>query len=152
MAQDIEAVKLFIEHHAAQVSTITTVSSAGAGVIILTLARMIGIRDDMDLSRFRKPLLLLIPFLLFVVSVILGYLMSSAVTAYFAEVAIGHEFGHTDKVIKDPSAYFLREYLDTLGSMGGWQLYLSMLGIVSVASWFVWNAAGHINKNGGGSE
>lgn len=121
-----------------QIDVITTLSSGGAGVIILTWARILGIFDDADFSSFKKPALLTAPAICLIVAVIIGYLAGAQTTGYYTEIASGVN-STTGKGITDASAYYFTSYDAPFYWMMAVQLYSSVLGILLLAGWFAWN-------------
>lgn len=121
-----------------QIDVITTLSSGGAGVIILTWARILGIFDDADFSNFKKPELLTAPAICLIVAVIIGYLAGAQTTGYYTEIASGLN-STTGKDITDASAYYFASYDAPFFWMMAVQFYSSVLGILLLAGWFAWN-------------
>lgn len=130
-----------------QIDVITTLSSGGAGVIILTWARILGIFDDADFSSFKKPALLTVPAICLIIAVIIGYLAGSQTTGYYTEIASGVN-STTGRAITDASTYYFASYDAPFYWMMSVQFYSSILGILLLSGWFTWN----ISSNNRGSQ
>ena len=121
-----------------QIDVITTLSSGGLGLIILTWARILGIFDDADFSSFKKPAFLIIPATGLLVAVIIGYFAGAQTTGYFTEIANGINSSTGGKITSARSYYF-DGYDTKFHWMMLFQLCTSIAGIVLLASWFAWN-------------
>jgi hypothetical protein len=121
-----------------QIDVITTLSSGGLGVIILSWGRILGILDDADFSAFKKPALLIIPAVCLLLAVIIGYFAGAQTTGYYTEIASGVD-SSTGSKITDASAYYFASYDTSFHWMMFTQLISSILGIVLLAGWFAWN-------------
>lgn len=121
-----------------QIDVITTLSSGGTGLIIFTWARILGIFDDANFSGFKRPFFLLLPAILFIFSIIVGYLSGAQTTGYYIEIANGVN-ASTGTKIDDARAYFFSDYNVPFHWMMALQLYSSVLGIISLSGWFAWN-------------
>ena len=128
-----------------QSDIITAISGAGVGVVLMTLARVHGMVSDIDLTRFQKPELLLVPWTLFFVSFVLGYGSSSLITGYFAEItAQFNTSGSTD--IMDAHAHFMCDYFSLLQWLGSVQLICNVLAVLGLSIWFAVNFQVHWTK------
>lgn len=121
-----------------QIDVITTLSSGGLGLIILTWARILGIFDDADFSSFRKPAFLIVPATGLLVAVIIGYFAGAQTTGYFTEIANGINSSTGYKITDAPFHYF-DDYDTKFHWMMLFQLCASIVGIVLLAGWFAWN-------------
>lgn len=137
VAESPQSILTLLDSIRTQIDVITTLSSGGLGVIILTWARILGIMDDADLSSFRRPGLLVLPALALLCAVILGYLAGAQTTGYFTEIANGVTAeGAKIECAKD---HYFDDYDNKFYRMMQIQLYASVLGIVFIAAWFAWN-------------
>lgn len=127
----LEAIRL-------QVDVVTTLSSGGVAAIIVTWARILGIVDDANLSGFRRPILLVVPMISFVVAVIAGYLISSLTTGYHLEISNGLD-ASTGKIIESAKVHFFSNYEEKFHKMMSLQLYISISGIAMLVTWYGWN-------------
>ena len=115
---------------------VTNLSTAGIAAVILTWARILGVYKDADFSSFRRPLLLIVPLASFLTAVICGYALNSALTGFFHEVTLGMS---TQGIkMSDPTVYYKCEF-GIFNLFGGLQLLASVIGIVTLSGWFLWN-------------
>ncbi len=124
-----------------QTDVVTTLSSGGAGVVIVTWARLLGIFDDANLTNFRCPFFLIFPLALFIVAIIDGYYIGSQITGYYLEVANGKN-ASTGMDITDARQHFLCDYRPVFYWTMLIQLCVSAVGIITLAIWYGWNAYG----------
>ena len=117
---------------------ITTISGVAIGFVLLTWVRVRGLASDVNLTGFRQPNVLILPLLLFLGAFILGYILSSALTGYFAEIVSGVNFSNDCK-ITDPKQHFLDDYYDFLDLLGKTQFWFSIIGMLVLSLWFILN-------------
>ncbi|MDX8353963.1 hypothetical protein [Cognatiyoonia sp. IB215182] len=110
-----------------QIDVITTLSSGGLGAVILTWGRILGILDDADLSSFKRPGLLILPALLLLCAIVLGYLTGAQTTGYLTEVAQGSSASGT--AITDAKEHYFFDYRNKFDKMMQVQFYASITGI-----------------------
>jgi hypothetical protein len=130
-----------------QIDVITTLSSGGLGVIILSWGRILGIIDDADFSAFKKPALLIIPAICLLLAVIIGYFAGAQTTGYYTEIASGVDSSTCKTIngeiecqkISNATDYYFGSYDTSFHWMMFTQLITSILGIVLLAGWFAWN-------------
>ena len=120
-----------------QAETSMSLSIAGLGAILFSWSRMYQVIENKDLNGFRAPAVLLLPFSLFIVSIVFHYVLLSGVTGFRWELQMGHAQKLTP--ITDAVAHFRNEYASKIYYISAFQLLSSLLGIVSLALWFVWN-------------
>lgn len=130
-----------------QIDIITTLSSGGLGVIILTWGRLFGILDDANLSSFKRPGFLVIPASALLCAVILGYLAGGQTTGYLTEIA--QTKSASGDAIVDAKSHYFSDYRASFDNMMTIQFVTSLTGIILVATWFAWNVlANKRMKNG----
>lgn len=134
---NFDLVKEFFGALRIQVDTINSMSAFGAGGVLAIWASKLRISDSLAVDGFRWAELLLLPFLLFIVAIILGYLMSALVAGYHFEILTGKAFGKVITV--GPKTHFVIEYQTKFKVMSAVQLGLSLLGIIGLALWFAAN-------------
>ena len=136
-----------INHIQSQGDIVTSISVAGMGFVLLTWSRVRGMAEDIDLTQFRKPNWLLLPLSFFFVAFVLGYLVSSLLTGYFAEIVSKLNFS-CDCEITDAQQHFEDYYYDLLQTISGIQLFSGGVGALSLSIWFVVNLFDRSKKGG----
>lgn len=120
-----------------QAETSMSLSLAGLGAILFSWSRMYQVVESKDLSGFSFPTALIFPFILFIISLVCQYVLVSGVTGFRWELILGH----AQKLIPiaDPVAHFRDEYARKIYYVAAIQLISSLMGILSLAIWFLWN-------------
>lgn len=138
-----DAVEKLIDAIRVQTDLMTTVSSGGIALVLLTFARVLRMQSDVDLSNFRRPSILVIPLALFTVAVGFGYMITGSITGYFADIfkqmdgdVSKRMDGDTPTAITDASQHFDTAYFDQIYNMAQGQLISTVLAIVVVVSWY----------------
>ena len=121
-----------------QSDIVTSISGAGVGFILFTLARVLGLASDINLTGFRRPKLLAVPLALFLIAFVLGYVLSASLSGYFAEV-VSRVDSSSGMPITDARQHFNCQYFVWLQAIGGVQLLCNVLGILALSGWFVVN-------------
>ena len=134
-----QSVSALIQAIQTQTRMITTISSGGAGLIILTWFRVLGLKEDIDLRSFKWPLVLILPLCLFVICLIISYIISAAISGYYAELLIGKSSSCGDcPPINDAAAHFIEDYF-VLQSIGAVQLLSGIIGLLILTGWYILN-------------
>ena len=121
-----------------QADVVSALSAGGIGFVLLTWLRVHGMSTDINLTAFRRPILLIFPLILFLAAYIAGYVLSLMTAGYFAEVATAYSTSNATS-IANAKQHFIDDYFDLLQCIGFLQLGGSVLGVVSLATWFVFN-------------
>ena len=121
-----------------QADIVSAISGAGMGFVLLTWLRTHGMSMDINLTGFRRPELLVVPLGLFLGAYLFGYVQSSLMSGYFAEIASGYNTSAAHNIF-DAREHFLEHYFKLLQLLGGCQLFLSVIGIIALAVWFLVN-------------
>lgn len=135
---DSQSVLTLLSAIRTQTDVITTWSSGGLGVVILTWGRILGILPDANLSGFRIPVFLVFPSMLLLLSVILGYFIGAQITGYLTEIALGKD-SSSGEVIRNFRTYYFASYEPKFHWMMFIQLCFSVIGITAMSGWFAWN-------------
>ncbi len=134
----LEEIGKFLDAFRLQSDLATGLATAGFGAIIFTWLRIYGVVAGKELSNFRQPLWLIVPAILFLVSLAMSYLISGTITGYYFELADGAN-QQTHKAIADPVEHFRSQYAPTMQPLGFIQLASSVLGVLVVAGWYMAN-------------
>ena len=139
MGETIEQFKPFLDASGIQTKMITDVCVAGVAAVIFTLLRNYRVlTDHAQLARFTLPLLLFIPLLGFVVGILAGYFVTATGSGFSLEAALGEDL--TKRVpIDNLREYFKSNYQNTLYNAGRIQIVASLLGIVTIVTWYAFN-------------
>jgi hypothetical protein len=134
-----ELVKEFLSALRVQIDTINSMSAFGAGGVLAIWGSKLRINNNLAVDGFRWAEVLLLPFGLFIGSIILGYFMSASIAGYHYEILNGRVLG---KAITVPArTHFLNEYQMTFKAMSTYHIALSLAGIIGLALWFIANVA-----------
>ena len=129
--------EILLESISTQSEAAFSLSIAGIGAILFAWARLYQVIDSADMRGFRRPALLIMPFVFFVLSVLCRYLVLSLITGYNWELVTGH--AQTNVVISDPVIHFISEYSQLLYVISSVQLGLSIVGLLLLSIWYIWN-------------
>lgn len=147
------AVQKFLDAMQHQTDIVTVLSTGGIGTVIFVWARILGIHNDADFSRFKRARLLIAPLCCFVIAIIVSYLIKSIITGFYYETALGIVI---DKCtisncpkITNVSDHLKSDYWD-LQYWGITHLILNIIGVILLVSWFVYNVIFNlkVSKNG----
>jgi hypothetical protein len=134
-----EFVKEFLGALRVQIDTINAMSAFGVGGVLAIWASKLRINDNLSMDGFRWAELLLLPFVLFIGSIILGYFMSAFIAGYHYEILTQRAFGKIITVT--PKTHFVNEYQVKFKVMSAFHVILSLAGIIGLALWFIANVA-----------
>lgn len=140
-----------INHIQSQGDIVTSISGAGIGFILLTWTRVQGMAEDIDLTQFRKPKMLVFPLCFFFVAFMLGYLVSGYITGYFSEVVNKFNFSCNCE-ITDAQQHFKDDYYNLLQTIVLIQLTSGVLGAFTLSIWFAVNLFDRSKKRGIGGQ
>ena len=135
----------FVEGIQTQTDVLTGLSGAGFALTIVIWTRVRGLALDIDLTGFRGEKLLMVSFLLFGLGTVVGYVISSYLTGYLAEIATGWN-GSKECYITDARQHLIKEYFVFLRYSGVIQLLFSALGVVTLGSWAISNVCERSEK------
>ena len=115
-------------------------SMAGFGAILFVWSRIYGVVENKALFSYRFPAFLILPFVLFLLSVIFHYLLGATITGFNWELISGHT--QNGDAITDTTSHFNNEYGELLNIFAIVQLYSSVVGIFVLSLWFLFNVLG----------
>lgn len=130
----------FIDAGRAQGDLVIKISAGGIAAVLATSARVLGLKDDLQLTRFRHVWFLGIPLCAFVISFVAGYWTFMQISGLRYELLTGTSVS-TGKAITDASLHFRTEYLERFQIANIIQIMFSLVGTLSLAIWFSVNVA-----------
>jgi hypothetical protein len=136
--RSFDTVNAFIEASRAQTDLVTKISTAGVGGVLATFGCVLGLRNDLQLARFRYSWFLVVPLIAFTLSVVTGYVTLAEISGFRYELVTG--LSATSVAILNPVSHFTQHYMALLTKIALTQLLSSIFGILTLAVWYSANA------------
>jgi hypothetical protein len=134
----MDLVSSFVDSFRQQLQFTSSVSTAALAAILFSWARMFGVVASKDMRGFRWPRFLIIPLVLLLAAILIGYFLAGGLTGYYYEVLVGYDF--TQQADFDNGGlHFQSYYVDWLQDWARGQLICAVVGMTLVAGWYAWN-------------
>ena len=120
-----------------------SVAVGGLGFILVAWASLFGLREDLKIAHYKWPVLLAVPFILFIGAYYYATEVLGAITGFQIEAVQGYTLSSASSANKEPivdsSKHFLTYYEPRITEATQRQYICNSFGIATLVFWFLGN-------------